>query len=301
MDGFAEYLYWQTRDRRSSTQVTSYSSTFRSQISERSELNPSDISLWADESDHRPDRSFPGVDPRDFQEQQAQAGYWCLKIPDLEVRNAEKQNAHSLDIISQNGLVVGCEGGCSKKLFEGVKGERTLFSSMGASSAVPIRRKCVTAPHNGGGEKWTTDDGGTPDVSASGNGLQTPKTRYFSVPHNPPIPYTINGARHRRKCRCRYLCPEIVGQAQMLTTFSKSFERVGLLVAADASAFSHTPIQQVTMQHDTTVRCQKDGHRRLEELKKGLGVTELPDLHVRNAEKQQARSVWMRDEGVEVS
>ncbi|KAF9233227.1 hypothetical protein BU15DRAFT_66787 [Melanogaster broomeanus] len=178
---------------------------------------------------------------------------------------SQEQTYSSSSSAKQAWLGMGpAEGGCSKKLFEGVKGERSSFSSsiyaperkssaVNTSSATPISLKCATTPRDGGGEMWTTDDtddtkpqGGTPDVSASGNGPQPPKTQYFSVP-----PQSTHPLYHER-------CP---AQAE---------RSLRLPVAQESS---------VTAQRDTTVQCQI--------------VTQLPDLNVRSEEKQKARSFWM--------
>ncbi|KAF9233885.1 hypothetical protein BU15DRAFT_66201 [Melanogaster broomeanus] len=76
------------------------------------------------------------------------------------------------------------------------------------------------------------------------------------------------------------LVTKTVGQAPMLTKFSKPFDLVELFDAAHAS-------------HGTAAQCRNQWLPKTEKLKNDREVTELPNLEVRTAQKQKARSFWM--------
>ncbi|KAF9232232.1 P-loop containing nucleoside triphosphate hydrolase protein [Melanogaster broomeanus] len=96
--------------------------------------------------------------------------------------------------------------------------------------------------------------GGTPDVLSAARQVlmdwNHQKIPYFSVPpsiHPSSIPSTVPNTGGS-------VAPgaETVGQAQILTEFSKPFELAGLFGAADAGAFGDASVQEVTMEDDST-------------------------------------------------
>ncbi|KIK95872.1 hypothetical protein PAXRUDRAFT_349936 [Paxillus rubicundulus Ve08.2h10] len=98
--------------------------------------------------------------------------------------------------------------------------------------------------------------GGTPDVLSAARQVlmdwNHQKIPYFCVPptiHPSSIPSTIPNSGGG----ITTVAPgaETVGQAQILTEFSKPFELAGLFGAADAGAFGDAPIQEVTMEDDS--------------------------------------------------
>jgi len=99
--------------------------------------------------------------------------------------------------------------------------------------------------------------GGTPDVLSAARQVlmdwNHQKIPYFCVPptiHPSSIPSTIPSTGGG----IATVAPgaETVGQAQILTEFSKPFELAGLFGAADAGAFGDAPVQEVTMEDDST-------------------------------------------------
>ncbi|KIJ67353.1 hypothetical protein HYDPIDRAFT_173921 [Hydnomerulius pinastri MD-312] len=97
--------------------------------------------------------------------------------------------------------------------------------------------------------------GGTPDILSGARQIlmdwNHQKIPYFSVPpiiHPSSIPSTVPVAGGGG-----VIAPgaESVGQAQILTQFSKPFELAGLFGAADAGAFGDAPVQEVAMEDDS--------------------------------------------------
>ncbi|KAF9233888.1 hypothetical protein BU15DRAFT_66204 [Melanogaster broomeanus] len=185
-----------------------------------------------------------------------------------------------LGIMSQTGPVVDvrdpapAECGCSKELFEVVKGERSSFSSTSNTLQLlmmvearcrttddgilsfPLARhiiKLTTRNHKGfvrrlGKREWTAT-------------TEDPVLLCATTIHPSSIPSTVPSTGGDVAAVTRGA--EIVGQAEMLTMFSKPFKQVGLL--GHGAAQHHGSVPETI-------------------------VTQLPDLNVRSAEKQKARS-----------
>ncbi|KAF9233887.1 hypothetical protein BU15DRAFT_79687 [Melanogaster broomeanus] len=144
------------------------------------------------------------------------------ELPDLELRNPEKQKARSPPIHTDPDATMASEPTPSSLAM--------LASSQvqASSSALSAKKAWLWI------EKWTTDDGilsfplamrrkqgGTPDVSASSHGLQPPKTRYFCattiLSSSMPSTVSVTGGIVAAVTHGA----EIVGQAQMPTKFSR--------------------------------------------------------------------------------
>ena len=97
------------------------------------------------------------------------------------------------------------------------------------------------------------NQGGTPDILAAARQVlmdwNHQKIPYFSIPptvHPSSIPSTIAGGGSE------HIAPgaETVGQAQIVSEFSKPFELAGLFGTADAGAFDNEPTTEVDMAED---------------------------------------------------
>ncbi|KAF9233884.1 hypothetical protein BU15DRAFT_79682 [Melanogaster broomeanus] len=162
-----------------------------------------------------------------------------------------------------------------------------------SARTLAIHPKRVTAPEDGGSETWTTEIGvlslphhkvgatqtqrgeGVPNGPGKRKWTTTTEDPVFlcatAIPSS-SMPSTVPGTG---VSMLRLLVTKTVGQAPMLTKFSKPFELVELLDAAHAT------------------QCQNQWLPKTEKLKKDREATELPNLEVRTAQKQKARSFWM--------
>ncbi|KAF9231891.1 hypothetical protein BU15DRAFT_67952 [Melanogaster broomeanus] len=108
--------------------------------------------------------------------------------------------------------------------------------------------------HDGGSEKWKTSEANDTRAQEGTLTSRQATTEYnhqrpMTSPchHDPSVFYTPTVPGTGESVTAVTRGAATVGQAPMLIKFSKPFKLIGILSGADASALSHTPVQEVTM------------------------------------------------------